>query len=147
MAEELESFFQRLADSFLGGDEVWLAAAYTYPLSIFAGSTIRIEHSSAALLTTLAKRRRDAITFGASIIRSQIVDIKVVKSLNLDVHVHWNFVAETGRAIAQDRIRFLCRRTESNDFIIESVEFLVNGIAMLKKFHNDADNQSVRLKT
>lgn len=128
MERGASDFFQRLANAFLSGDHEWLSGIYEYPLVVYIEGEIALERTPAETMASLFARREKALRAGTVQIRSDVLTVGESDKGRFPVRVNWTFLSGTGRVLARNEMQYFCRLTEDQNYRIEIVEFIRQGL-------------------
>ncbi|MBT8417854.1 MAG: hypothetical protein KJO42_10475 [Silicimonas sp.] len=124
MRETVSKYVQNIADALVAGDASSLGRFYRYPLAVFMNDSISIELNEEASVKIFYDRRETLLRSGVKDIETRVLEVKEETDGRLRVTADWNFLTESRRVIAQNKLRYFCRVETDGELTIEIIEFL-----------------------
>jgi hypothetical protein len=122
--EELQTFFQTLADRYFSGDISDLSDVHAYPYSVYLDGNYRIEKSPEVSERNIARRREDFRALGASRMLSRLDSIQERSDGRFSALLTLTLLGPDAEPLGHGQTTYLCRYKGTGELLLEGCEIV-----------------------
>lgn len=136
MSNRVLALIERLSRQYVVSDALDLTDSFVFPLALYFGGEIvllkRPEDAVGVVFATVAESRK----LGGRTVTYEILEVPDDLTVRFPVIVDWNYLTDTGKIVATNRIRYFMNIVDGAPRI-EIIEYLKVGFPNMPKLLKD----------